>query len=71
MQDIEAFHWLSQLLKHMTPDLSEKKKRSVTAATVGCTVLANETSLIADSLIHCLGVCVGDKAAPVPSQSLF
>lgn len=55
----------------MTPDLSEKKKRSVTAATVGCTVLANETSLIADSLIHCLGVCVGDKAASVPSQSLF
>lgn len=55
----------------MTPDLSVKKKRSVTAATVGCTVLANEASLIADSLIHCLAVCVGDKAAPVPSQSLF
>lgn len=29
-----------------------------------------ETSLLADRLIHCLPVCVGDKAAPVPSQGL-
>ena len=27
-----------------------------------------ETSLLADRLIHCLPVCVSDKAAPVPSQ---
>lgn len=36
----------------------------------GIRLSGQETSLRAGRLIHCLLVCVGDKAAPVPSQGL-
>ena len=47
-----------------------KKKMQCHCCDRGIRSSGQETSLRDDRLIHCLPVCVGDKAAPVPSQGL-
>lgn len=67
----------------MTPDLTgsqeepisfelpkKKKKMQCHCCDRGIHSSGQETSLLADRLIHCLPVCAGDKVAPVPSQGL-
>lgn len=53
-----------------THQLLAPKKMQCHCCDRGIHSSSQETSLLADRLIHCLPVCVGDKAAPVPSQGL-